>query len=121
MRNLPVGRWSSSVIKDMSALSDVAFIPLIAEAVLYGLYLPTFVHCLRWILLDDEGLDIRKEISWQMLSITIIFFILMTADIGIQFRQAVVPAAANLLAYKKLDGAAVCISSAKIYKLMFDW
>ncbi len=100
---------------------EVAFIPLFSQAVLYGLYLPTFVHSLRWLLFDDEGLDVRKKISWQMLSITIIFFLFMTAVIGIQLQLTLGPAQlhTNPRAYNKLDITTVCIFSDVVYKLLF--
>jgi hypothetical protein len=94
----------------MPALFQLAFIPLFAQAILYGLYLATFFHCLRWVLFDDEGLNIRERIGWGMLSIVVLFFVLMTAIIGIQYRLTVGPALqVNPLAFGRLDVATVCM------------
>ena len=105
----------------MSAPFDLSFFPLFTQAVLYGLYLPTFVYCLRWLIFSDEGLDIRKTINWKMLAITIIFFAFMTVVIGIQFRQTIRQRDLNSLAYDRLDLVTVRVFSDRIYKLMFDW
>ena len=95
-----------------ATLFQLTFIPLFVQAILYGLYLATFIHCLRWVLFDDECLNIREKISWEMLSIVVLFFVLMTAIIGIQCRQVVGPALhVNSLAYHRLDVAIVCMSS----------
>jgi hypothetical protein len=59
---------------------DQAFIVgAIVQALLYGLYLATLAHCLRWLLFDDEGWSRRKDINWRMLVIAVVIFLFSTA------------------------------------------
>lgn len=45
------------------------------QAILFGLYVGTLSHCLRWLLYDDEGWSYRKNINWPMLAIAFIIFL----------------------------------------------
>jgi len=53
------------------------------QALLYGLYLATLAHCLRWLLFDDDGWSHRnaKDINWRMLIITVVIFLFSTASL----------------------------------------
>ncbi|TFK33879.1 hypothetical protein BDQ12DRAFT_727404 [Crucibulum laeve] len=50
---------------------------IFVEAILYGLYLATLLHCLRWMLYENEGWKIKKRASipWTMFISTMIIFI----------------------------------------------
>ncbi|TFK33653.1 hypothetical protein BDQ12DRAFT_727593 [Crucibulum laeve] len=50
---------------------------IFVEAILYGLYLATLLHCLRWMLYENEGWKIKKRISihWTMLTSTVLIFV----------------------------------------------
>ena len=74
-----------------STFIEEAVIPLIAQAFLYGLYLETTVHCLRWLLFDDKDWNIRKKINWSMLTIAIVLFILMTINLWVFLQLTVGP------------------------------
>ena len=77
-----------------------SILPLFAQAIMYGLYVGTFVHCLRWLLFDDNDWNIRKKINWSMLTIGIILFSLMTINLWIALRLAIGPALqARVLVY----------------------
>ena len=107
----------------MSALFELTFIPLFVEAILYGLYLATFIHCMRWLVFDDEGpANFREKISWQMLSITLLLFILTTAAIGVNFRLAVSPTLqpGNSRVWYRLDLVLVRVFSDGTYRLRLD-
>ncbi|KIJ41913.1 hypothetical protein M422DRAFT_780142 [Sphaerobolus stellatus SS14] len=42
------------------------------DALFLGIYLTTFVRCLRWLVWADEGWKLRKKINWTMLIITLL-------------------------------------------------
>ncbi|TFK32657.1 hypothetical protein BDQ12DRAFT_670882 [Crucibulum laeve] len=50
---------------------------IFVEAILYGLYLATLLHCLRWILYENEGWKIKKRasIQWTMFTSTTTIFV----------------------------------------------
>ncbi|KIL66578.1 hypothetical protein M378DRAFT_369503 [Amanita muscaria Koide BX008] len=63
------------------------------QAILYGLYLATFGHSVRWLLYDDDGWKLRRpeKINSLMLSLTMTIFIFSTLDLGISLRMAFSP------------------------------
>ena len=62
---------------------DVPYIiEAMVQALLYGLYLVTLVHCLRWLLFADNGWSYRKDINRPMLIVTVVIFLLSTASLG---------------------------------------
>ena len=65
----------------MSTFIEGSFIPLFSQAIMYGLYVETSVHCLRWLLFDDKDWNIRKKINWTMLTIAVVLFTLMTVNL----------------------------------------
>ena len=57
-------------------------IATITQALLYGLYIATLVHCLRWLLFsDEENWSLRKDVNWRMLIIAVVIFLLSTASL----------------------------------------
>ncbi|KAF5316814.1 hypothetical protein D9619_006884 [Psilocybe cf. subviscida] len=58
-------------------------------ALFYGLYLATFLHCMRWLLFTDEGWELRgrKSVQWPIFLITLAIFIMSTLDRGLQLRR----------------------------------
>ena len=68
-----------------------SILPLFAQAIMYGLYVGTVVHCLRWLLFDDNDWTIRKKINWSMLAIGILLFILMTINLWTSLQLTVGP------------------------------
>ena len=61
-------------------------IALFVQALLYGLYIATLVHCSRWLMFADEGWKLRKtsRIPWYLMIITSLIFIFSTMNIGLQ-------------------------------------
>ena len=66
--------------------SETVLIAVFTQAVLYGLYIATLVHCLRWLIYTDDGWTKRDGISKLMLIAAILIFILSTMNLGITFR-----------------------------------
>ena len=58
-------------------------IELLMQAVFGGLYLVSLAHCLRWLVIADEGWKWRKKINWPFLIITILVFTLTTIGFAI--------------------------------------
>ena len=77
--------------KAMSTFIEESVIPLFAQVILYGLYVGTSGHCLRWLLFDDKDWNIRKKINWSMLAIGILLFILMTINLWTSLQLTVGP------------------------------
>ena len=63
--------------------------PPFIRAIMYGLYVGTSVHCLRWLLFDDKDWNIRKKINRTMLTITTVLFILMTVQVCVALKSVV--------------------------------
>ena len=51
-------------------------IELFIQAILFGLYLATLVHYLRWLVFADEGWKSREKINKPMLIVAILLFAL---------------------------------------------
>lgn len=53
------------------------------QSILYGLYIATFVECLRWLMFENEGWKLRrcKQMRWSFIIIAIIVFAISTADV----------------------------------------
>ncbi|TFK38789.1 hypothetical protein BDQ12DRAFT_735423 [Crucibulum laeve] len=52
-------------------------VSIFVEAIFYGLYLATLLHCMRWMLYENEGWKLKKRISiqWTMLISTVAIFV----------------------------------------------
>ncbi|KIL64671.1 hypothetical protein M378DRAFT_570650 [Amanita muscaria Koide BX008] len=48
-------------------------------AIFFGLYSASFIHCVRWLMFEDEGWRIRKKIHWWLVTATLLVFFLSTA------------------------------------------
>jgi len=66
----------------MLTVDQSVIIGAICQALLYGLYVATSLHCLRWLLYNDEGWSQRKDINWPMLTIAVAIFVFSTASVG---------------------------------------
>ncbi|KIL60085.1 hypothetical protein M378DRAFT_130858 [Amanita muscaria Koide BX008] len=51
----------------MIGLAEGDVVSIFVQAILFGLYLASLAHCLRWQLVDDEGWRLRTKINWAML------------------------------------------------------
>ncbi|PFH46295.1 hypothetical protein AMATHDRAFT_7996 [Amanita thiersii Skay4041] len=66
--------------------TEASIVALFVQALLYGLYIATFLHCLRWLIFKDEGWDLRKEVNWPKLFVTLIIFGLSTSQLALALR-----------------------------------
>ena len=69
-------------------LNPVLF-SLFAQPVLYGIYIATLISCLRWLLFEDEGWELRKKVKWPILTVTLLVWASMTADLAILLSMAI--------------------------------
>jgi hypothetical protein len=67
----------------MTPTNESEVIATFVQAILYGLYIATLAHGLRWIMYDDEGWKLRKIINWPLVALTLLIFALSTADLGV--------------------------------------
>ena len=79
------------------------------QAMMYGVYLATFAHCLRWLIYQDEGWKLRPRegLNWPMLTATISIFILSTADLSLELRETIAIIAGERLIFFKHNIASV--------------
>ncbi|KIL66577.1 hypothetical protein M378DRAFT_123733 [Amanita muscaria Koide BX008] len=68
---------------------EAKVIALAVQAIMFGLYLATLAHCLRWLVYEDEGWKLRprNRINWVMLGLTLAIFAFSTADLSISLRM----------------------------------
>ena len=61
---------------------DAFLIPMLAQAILYGLYIVTFAQCLRWLLCEDGGWRVRtrKDVNQVMLVIATLLLVFTSVD-----------------------------------------
>ena len=102
-----VGQQPLSPVNSFSAMNPVEswIFGVTLQALLYGLYVGTLAHCLRWLLFDDEGWSHRKNVNWAMLTVTIFIFLLSTGSLAMMFQSFFV------LGTVQLDTAAVSAPS----------
>ncbi|KAM6499143.1 hypothetical protein JOM56_004651 [Amanita muscaria] len=65
--------------------TQLAFlVAAIVQAFLYGLYLVSLAHALRWLLYEEEGWSLRSrsKVNWPLSIITIILFVFSTMDVA---------------------------------------
>ena len=62
-------------------------IEVTTQALLYGLYVATLVHCLRWLLYDDKGWSHRNDVKWPMLITTLVIFLFYTGSLLLDLRS----------------------------------
>ncbi|KAM6492105.1 hypothetical protein JOM56_011829 [Amanita muscaria] len=51
----------------------------VLPGIFLGLYSASLIHCIRWLLFEDEGWRIRKKINWWLVATTLLVFFLSTA------------------------------------------
>ncbi|KIL61444.1 hypothetical protein M378DRAFT_855503 [Amanita muscaria Koide BX008] len=56
--------------------------PSFMAAILFGLYLASFAHCVRWLLFEDEGWKVRKKVNRVLATTTLLVFFLSTVSIS---------------------------------------
>ncbi|PFH47838.1 hypothetical protein AMATHDRAFT_6371 [Amanita thiersii Skay4041] len=69
----------------MATFTEIPIISTFVQALLFGLYISTFLHALRWLVFLDEGWALRSHINWSLLIITCMIFVLMAGDLGYSF------------------------------------
>ncbi|KAM6490733.1 hypothetical protein JOM56_014076 [Amanita muscaria] len=68
----------------MALSTQLAYlVAAILQVFLYGLYLVSLAHALRWLLYDEDGwtLKSREKVKWSLSAITVILFVLSTTDV----------------------------------------
>ena len=61
--------------------SVVGLIALFTQAALYGLYVATLIHCLRWLVFADDGWKLRDRFDKPVLITTIFVFLFSTMNL----------------------------------------
>jgi len=67
----------------LMSITDIQFLRLFTKAFLWGIYLVSFFVCLRWLVLSDDGMSLRKRFNRPMLIITIILFVFSSIDFAL--------------------------------------
>jgi len=70
----------------MLSAIEVYIIAMTLQALLTGVYLASFLLCLRWLIFSDDGGALRKTIQWPFLTITIILFAFSATDLGMSLQ-----------------------------------
>ncbi|KIL60824.1 hypothetical protein M378DRAFT_904536 [Amanita muscaria Koide BX008] len=70
---------------------DIRVIAAFMNTFLYGLYVSTLAHCIRWLLFRYEGWKLRKQINIPLLVITIYSSIVLTVNAGMVLQKAIYP------------------------------
>lgn len=70
---------------------DIRVIAAFMNTFLYGLYVSTLAHCIRWLLFRYEGWKLRKQINIPLLLITIYSSIVVTVNAGMVLQKAIYP------------------------------
>ena len=71
----------------MISYSGVAVLAMTVHAILYGVYVAIYFHCLRWLIYADDGWCMRKNINLPLLAVTLLIFGLLTTDLGISLES----------------------------------
>lgn len=75
-------------MSDLPATKHVAY--AFVSALVYGLYLSTVLHCLRWLIFADEGWKLRRRICWMTVTITILICVLSTMSRALDLRSSMI-------------------------------
>jgi hypothetical protein len=70
----------------MLSAIKVYIIAMTVEALLTGVYLTSFLLCLRWLIFSDDGGTLRKGIHWHILIITVILFAFLVTNLGLSLQ-----------------------------------
>ncbi|PFH49606.1 hypothetical protein AMATHDRAFT_62843 [Amanita thiersii Skay4041] len=65
----------------MSTPQEASVIVLTVQALLYGVYFSTSLHCVRWLAFSDEGWTRRKDIKCGLLGVTLAILLFSTLDL----------------------------------------
>ncbi|KIL57689.1 hypothetical protein M378DRAFT_87502 [Amanita muscaria Koide BX008] len=67
----------------MNLSAQPFLIAAILQPFLYGLYLITFGHALRWLVFEEEGWSLRsrEKVNWLLFTTTVIVFMFSTVDL----------------------------------------
>ena len=66
-------------------LATIALPALFTQAALYGLYVATLIHCLRWLVFTDEGWKQRDKVNKLTLITAILIFVCSTVNLVLSF------------------------------------
>lgn len=68
----------------MIPLCEALLVANFVQAILYGLYIATFILCIQWLIFVDEGWQVRslQKIPWPTLTLVILLFIFSTVNLG---------------------------------------
>ncbi|KIL61121.1 hypothetical protein M378DRAFT_866007 [Amanita muscaria Koide BX008] len=69
---------------------ESAAIMSFAHTLLYGIYLTSLGHCLRWLMFETEGWKLRPRIHWPTVTVTLFLFILSTSNAAVVLWMALV-------------------------------
>ncbi|PFH49136.1 hypothetical protein AMATHDRAFT_63703 [Amanita thiersii Skay4041] len=64
----------------MDPLLRASILATFVEAMLYGLYFASFLHCLRWLFFEDKGWVFRKTHGRLIPFMTLLIFVFLTTD-----------------------------------------
>ena len=64
---------------------------MLVQAILYGVYLATLAHCLRWFLYDGKGSEGSRGRTNRRVSLAVLVLVLLleTMSIGVRLAMAI--------------------------------
>ncbi|KAF9460429.1 hypothetical protein BDZ94DRAFT_1324126 [Collybia nuda] len=71
-------------------ISEAQIISLFLESVAWGILLICFISCMKTLLFTPDGVKRRGAINWQMLSVSVLTFLVATFDISIALYHNIV-------------------------------
>jgi hypothetical protein len=88
----------------MASYKMITLSTMFVQAALYGIYLVTFAHCLRWLFYEDQGWMCRRleNVRRRTLIVVLLFFMLSTASLGISLWMTLAVFASGNKAYHSL-------------------
>ncbi|KAM6501485.1 hypothetical protein JOM56_004499 [Amanita muscaria] len=69
----------------MVAIQPNEAIACSVQSLLYGIYVVSFFHCLRWLVFNAEERKFQPKIHWSMTIVTVALFVLMTSNVAAVF------------------------------------
>lgn len=90
------------------AIQVASIVNSFVQALVYGAYIITLVHCLRWIMYNDEGWSRRKKMDMTMLIVSIAVFLLQTAGLATAFKTTLELQDSNTEGFNLLNMINVC-------------
>lgn len=80
---------SSVAVPKMLSPLEGYIIAMTTQAFLLGVYLASFLLCLRWLTFSDDGGNLRKGINWPFLIIAIVIFAFSVTDSAIYLQSII--------------------------------